>query len=144
MKNRQKAHLLLIVFLFMLAVAADAAVYHYAPANSTDPLESFVNDTRGTYGLPPLKSTLELEDMAMERCHDQERFVTISHDGFVDRAKWSGYSKVGENLASGFSSDKATINAWLASPPHKAAMLGDWKYTGVAKCGKYDVQLFAK
>ncbi len=55
--------------------------------------------------------------------------------GYWDKqAGWcsSGSWRVGENLARGYSTAHAVVKAWLASPPHRANLLGSWRSIGTA------------
>lgn len=111
--------------------------------NSLNPIESLVNDTRSSYGNPNLIHSDALESMAYSRCQEIQSDNDFSHSGFyvVSKAQ-SAFSKMGENLAKNYPSDKDLVNAWIASPEHFQNMVGDWKYTAAVRCGKYVVQLF--
>ncbi|MBL4746134.1 MAG: CAP domain-containing protein [Flavobacteriaceae bacterium] len=77
----------------------------------------------------------------------------ISHDKFNTRANFLiknlPAKSIGENVASGFSSAKSVVNAWLNSPTHKAIIENDnYTHTGISiktdeNGKKYFVQLFA-
>jgi uncharacterized protein YkwD len=62
-----------------------------------------------------------------------------------DRATEAGYDwkSVGENVAWGDLSVKGAVSGWLESPSHCMTLMhGGYKEMGVARQGKYYVQLF--
>ena len=75
----------------------------------------------------------------------------INHDNFGYRSEGIKYHDnaevVGENVAYGYDTAEAVVNAWLNSPGHKAIIEGNYTHTGfgVMKCTKgrsYFTQLF--
>jgi len=61
---------------------------------------------------------------------------TVNHNGFTERKtnlqRVLGACRVGENVAFGFSSPRATLNAWIASTSHKANLEGDYTHYGIS------------
>ena len=102
---------------------------------------SETNIRRGESGLPSLSSNTILDRGAEAKLHDlfaKQYFEHVSPSGVgpADIAKSAGYDYVviGENLALGnFSSDKTLLDAWMASPGHRANILNSrYKEIGVA------------
>ena len=110
------------------------------------------NQQRTAYGLAPLTldaslcagARLKAQDM-----HDNHYFSHTSptYGSAFDQMQAMGitYRSAGENIAQGYSSAEAVVQAWMASPSHKANILSD-SYTtiGVGYCqdGGYWVQWF--
>lgn len=98
---------------------------------SPDGIVQYSNVERLKIGLPPLRMNAKLSDSAGNKLQDifkQQYFehVSPSGTGVSDLAKQSGYDYivVGENLALGsFGSNKALLDAWMASPGHKANII---------------------
>lgn len=61
---------------------------------------------------------------------------TVNHNGFTERKtnlqQVLGAYRVGENVAFGFSSPQAAMNAWIASAGHKANLEGDYTHYGIS------------
>jgi uncharacterized protein YkwD len=100
-----------------------------------------VNVEREKAGVAALEDMSALDTMADVRA--SESAVAFSHtrpDGtrcfsiFAQNAM--KYRAAGENLAFGFSTPEAAVNAWMNSPTHKRNILDpDFKYIGI---GYYD------
>jgi len=98
---------------------------------STQDLLSLTNQQREKQGLPALSYNQELATAAKLKADD------IFHDNYwahispaTGRTPWvfiqkSGYQYIfaGENLARGFNNAQDAVNAWMASPTHKANIL---------------------
>ena len=103
-------------------------------ANMLEPLESevldLVNRERKIAGLNPLDNDDRLTRAARGHSEDmaqQNYFSHTSLDGRSpgDRIKAEGYSgfTYGENIAAGYSTPVAVMNAWMNSPGHRANIL---------------------
>ncbi len=103
-------------------------------ANMLEPLESevldLVNRERTIAGLNPLDNDDRLTRAARGHSEDmaqQNYFSHTSLDGRSpgDRIKAEGYSgfTYGENIAAGYSTPVAVMNAWMNSPGHRANIL---------------------
>jgi uncharacterized protein YkwD len=61
---------------------------------------------------------------------------TVSHDNFSSRKanleQVVGAVRVGENVAYGFSTPQATLNAWIASEGHRVNLLGNYTHYGLS------------
>jgi uncharacterized protein YkwD len=95
------------------------------------------NQIRSEAGLPVLKDNAKLRKAALGQSADMVSNGYFDHtspdgDTFVDRILGAGYAKktdgwtLGENLAWGtgdLSTAQGVMNAWMASPGHKANIL---------------------
>lgn len=96
------------------------------------------NNQRVENGLAPLKENAKLDAAAKAKAQDmfeKQYFEHISPTGIgpADLAKSVGYDYliIGENLALGnFENDKKLVEAWMASPGHRANIL-NVKYTEI-------------
>ena len=96
-----------------------------------------VNVERETRGLRPVRSNRLLTNAALGHARDQVKGSSFSHTSrngltFVDRIRRAGYARgrkrvtFGENIAMGRGSSSAprsVVEAWMASPPHRANIL---------------------
>lgn len=99
-----------------------------------------VNRTRAVAGLAPFRGERHLARAASRHAADMGRrhyFAHVSPSGKspMSRARSAGWrGGVGEVIAWGcgtLSSPRATLNAWLNSPPHRAIILGNAHSAGV-------------
>jgi uncharacterized protein YkwD len=99
-----------------------------------------VNRTRLAAGLRPFRGERHLGRAASRHAADMARrhyFAHVSPSGKspMSRARSAGWrGGVGEVIAWGcgtLSSPRATLNAWLNSPPHRAILLGNARRAGV-------------
>jgi uncharacterized protein YkwD len=99
-----------------------------------------VNRTRIAAGLTPFRSERHLARAAARHAADMGRrhyFAHVSPSGKtpMSRARSAGWrGDVGEVIAWGcgtLSSPRATLDAWLNSPPHRAILLGTARRAGV-------------
>ena len=108
-----------------------------------------VNHTRASAGLSPFRAERHLARAASRHAADMGRrnyFAHVSPAGKspLARARAAGWrGSVGEVIAWGcgpLASARATLRAWLNSPPHRAIVLGGGRAAGVgvkrlAGCG---------
>ena len=133
----------------------DAIPASPAPAGELGTLFTLVNEARsssqrcGSKTMPPVAPVVyndnigraaqkHAEDMA-----DNSYFDHVSLDGrsFADRIEDAGYRGYpgGENIASGFSTAKDTLNGWLSSPGHCLNMMdSDFVHMGLGKALRKD------
>lgn len=71
----------------------------------------------------PLKESVVLDQKAQARSEILCQTQDWSHDGWLDSFKGSKYQYAGENLAKGFTSNLSEVQAWMASPTHRANIL---------------------
>jgi len=98
-----------------------------------------MNEQRALRGLPPLHLNVRLDAAAADRIHDMFEFRYFAHvapDGtepFVwVRQRGYRYARVGENLAMGQTAARQVVQQWMASPGHRANILGDYRDAGIA------------
>ena len=122
--------------------------------NTINKARSVARDCHDGQGLVPPAPALswnnELYASAYEHSYDLATSNTFSHYGsgtlsdttgsnngkksyFIDRIEANGYSNyriIGENIAGGHTTIKATVNAWITSPAHCANLMNS-KFTEV-------------
>ena len=115
------------------------------PIAATDPIHHqqavavLVNRQRAKHGLTPVRPSPLLRISARRWALVLTRGSVFGHGNFGRRAQafpfvargrptnWS----VGENLAWGlnrYSTPRQIVRAWMHSPPHRATLLGAWRY----------------
>jgi uncharacterized protein YkwD len=84
-----------------------------------------INEEREKYGLSPLSWDSELYETARIRAEEASRYWSHTRP---DVSHWSVLSSQlqGENLANGYYTAEEPVNAWMASPGHKANILRDF------------------
>tara|TARA_R110000772_G_scaffold16183_1_gene46204 strand:- start:40 stop:600 length:561 start_codon:yes stop_codon:yes gene_type:complete len=118
----------------------------------SDEILRLVNDHRLSIGLPTLIiDTQYASAFAVDHTDYMIEKEQINHDNFGFRSEGIKFHDnaqvVGENVAYGFNTAEAVVNAWLNSPGHKAIIEGNFTHTGfgILKCAKgrvYFTQLF--
>lgn len=99
-------------------------------------LEATINDYRASIGLSTLQS-IEYVSYKAE-AHNQYMIAhnAINHDFFEERSQniieVVGAVRVNENVAYNYVSAHAVLQAWLASPAHKANIEGDFTHIGIS------------
>src|SRR3989344_2386836 len=108
---------------------------------TADGVLSWTNKEREKAGLPDLAPNQKLTASALAKVRDMFKNQYFAHEspagkGAGDLAEAEGYDfiLIGENLALGnFEGDKALVEAWIASPVHRANILGSrYKEIGIA------------
>jgi len=123
-----------------------------------------VNDARADQGLPPLKRSDPLEKAARYHAADLGQDDYFSHDTY-DRAgseldfvcdTWQRITAYtsganAENIAAGYTTPQAVVQAWLSSPGHKGNILNTYSrelgvgyYEGSGDYYTYWVQDFSR
>ncbi len=99
---------------------------------SSDQLLYLTNQERQKNGDFPLVLNSELTEAAANKAQDMFTYDYWAHNSPTGKTPWvfikaAGYKYVyaGENLARGFSTAQDVINAWMASPDHRANMLSE-------------------
>lgn len=137
------AALLVAVFLARIDPAAlhaarpDGSVLAFATALNHGDLLSNTNSYRAQNGLGALSLHGQLNSssqMKAQHMIDNDYWAHVAPDGtqpwhFFALAGYN-YVAAGENLAYGFDSSSAVVNAWYNSPSHRANMLGDYADVG--------------
>lgn len=112
----------------------------YASAITPNNIIYLTNQERGKLGLTALTSNAKLSAAAQAKANDMFAKQYWDHFGPNGETPWqfirgAGYSYVyaGENLAKGFRTSEGVVEAWMASPTHKANIVsGNYKEIGVA------------
>ena len=113
------------------------SVLAYATSMSRTDLLNATNTFRAQNGLPPLSMNSQLNSSAQSKAQhmiDNDYWAHTAPDGttpwyFFDAAGYN-YARAGENLAYGFATSQDAVNGWIASPGHRANMLGDYQDVG--------------
>ena len=115
---------------------------------------NLINDHRASLGLKRLERINHMSYKSEE--HDNYMIANnvVNHNDFVARSenimKTLGAKSVGENIAYNYSTPKAVLDAWLASPGHRENIEGNFTHFGIAikenpaNGRKYYTNIFAK
>lgn len=132
----------------LLAASAVAGVAAPASATPADSLYALVNDARAADGLPALARNASIEAVALNWANTMAASGTLEHNADVASQLPSGWSAVAENIATGQPNATAMHADWMASPGHRANILGDYTDIGIAfitvKGTTWGVQNFAR
>lgn len=143
--NNQRARLIhsQIIFLLVLLLVGTSFLINIGKQKAPSVLGANVNiasqdllvltnQDRANAGLQPLQMNAQLAAAAEAKAQDmfaKDYWAHFAPDGTSpwDFIKAAGYNYVyaGENLARGFSSSTDVVNAWMASPEHRANMLSN-------------------
>ena len=124
-------------------------------SHNTTELEllDLVNAYRVENGLNALQIIQHVSYKSEEHNNYMIATNTVSHDNFSSRKanleQVIGAVRVGENVAYGFSTPQATLNAWIASEGHRVNLLGNYTHYGLsirenADGRKYYTNIFVK
>lgn len=141
-----------LLFSGAAAGVAVAAAPDTVRDSNADEIVSLVNAERAKAGCEPLTVNAKLTQAAQGHAEDMAKNNLTGHtgsDGSNEEARlakadyqWSAW---GENVSSGFPNSKAHVDGWLASAPHKGAMLNcNFTETGVGVSGDRAVQMFGR
>lgn len=120
--------------------------------NFENEVVTLVNNIRVNYGLKPLLINWQLARVARYKSTDMRDNKYFSHTSptygspfDMIRAFNIKFSHAGENIAMGYTTPKAVVDAWMKSPGHKANILNE-NFTqigvGYVKDGNYWTQMF--
>lgn len=125
-----------------LVLALGAAPAAYATASEEAQFVALMNEARATAGLGPLSVYADLLDDARRHTGDMISQGTIFHSSNAQlAAATSGWSLLGENVGMGPDPDVLQA-AFMASPTHKANILGAFDRVGVGAERAPDGTLF--
>ncbi len=102
------------------------------PAAKTIEIEilELINQHRIEMGLNPLNSLSIIKSVAFTHTDYMVEINEVNHDNFYQRknslVQNAGAITVSENVAYGYSSAQAVINAWLNSPSHRENIEGNY------------------
>lgn len=118
-------------------VQTSGSVLAYATSMSRTDLLNATNTFRAQNGLSPLSMNTQLNSSAQSKAQHMVTNDYWAHNAPDGTTPWyffdaSGYnySRAGENLAYGFATSQDAVNGWIASPGHRANMLGDYQDVG--------------
>jgi len=105
-------------------------VLAYSTSMSVQGLLSSTNAARTDNGVTALKLNAKLDASAQAKANDMVTKDYWSHNTpsgnppwvFIDAQGYT-YQKLGENLATGFNNEQATIDGWMGSPSHRENLL---------------------
>ena len=111
-----------------------------------------VNQRRAEHRLKPLTQDWELSRVARYKSQDMKDLGYFSHTSPTYGSPFQmmksfgiSYRTAGENIAKGYASPEAVVNAWMNSPGHRANILNS-TYThigvGFVASGNYWTQMF--
>ena len=111
-----------------------------------------VNDVRKANGLKPLLQDWQLSRVARYKSQDMRDLGYFSHTSPTYGSPFNmmksfgiSYKTAGENIAKGYATPKAVVDAWMNSPGHRANILNP-SYThigvGFIASGNYWTQMF--
>jgi uncharacterized protein YkwD len=96
----------------------------------TEEVLRLVNEERATRDQAPLRRAVELDEAALYRARDmavRDYFAHITPEGVTpgEHIMAAGYRPLmcGENIASGYPTPREVVQAWMASPSHRANIL---------------------
>lgn len=120
-----KSRILVASVAFLLFLGASATASARGLSASEISLLHVMNSVRASHGLAPLHVDYRLERVARGHTVDMLHRHYFAHGPFAARVNSSGAAGpiFGENLAWGPVSASWVVNAWLASPEHRANLL---------------------
>jgi hypothetical protein len=125
---------------YNIVTAGTPQVLGYATNITSGDIISITNQQRASNGLGALATNAALNQAALSKAQDmftKDYWAHCSPDGtcpwyFITAAGYS-YTAAGENLAKDFDTSQGVVDAWMASPDHRANLLNSsYKDTGVA------------
>jgi len=117
-----------------LPVVQNEPAMAVAPTPAAWDLVGAINQERYSLGLAPVAYLAAIDDMAARQARAIADAGRLFHNASLGRdagARVSGWMRVGENVAYA-SSVSAIHSSLMASPPHRANILGDYNYIAVA------------
>ncbi len=128
---------LLMQTFYNFAVGGHFSVLGRSTTTSISGLLTDTNQAREKNSLAPLKLNKKLDQAAYDKAEDMFKYNYWAHVSPSGVQPWSwlnkvqyNYDKAGENLAKNYPTSEATVQAWLASPTHRANVLNK-SYTDV-------------
>lgn len=111
----------------ILGVGMVVALPGAANASTSDTYESsvitYTNKHRVNHHLVKLKAQSCVDRYAESHARWMARNRTLKHQSMSRILNECNLRRVGENIASGFSSGPKTVSAWMRSPGHRANIL---------------------
>lgn len=117
------------------------------PASTFRPqdLVDAMNAERAQYGLRPLEVDPALMRVAQDWAEAMAARGSLGHENFMGRIKAATpFSAAGEDVDEGQVSVAGVMRAWMASPPHRANILGaNFNRCGVGRAVAHGVAWWA-
>ena len=137
-----------------ITAASELKVVNYSYSSLELETMVLINKHRVSVGLKSLEKINHMSFKSEEHVNYMIANNVVNHNDFVARSeniiKTLGAKTVSENIAYNYNSAEAVLNAWLASPSHKANIEGDHTHFGIAikenpaNGRKYYTNIFAK
>lgn len=124
-------------------IAFDQPINVSNPVRHQRAVTVLVNRERAKHHLPALRPARTLRSSARRWALIQTRASFFGHGDFARRYNGFAFIRAGrrggravaENIAWGLgiaSTPRRIVQMWMASPPHRATILGRWRYGAVA------------
>lgn len=116
----------------------DSIALANAPAAKTIEIEilELINNHRIQMGLNPLNSMNIIKSVAFTHTDYMVEINQVNHDNFFQRKtsliQNTGAITVSENVAYGYSTAQAVVNAWINSEGHRANIEGNYTYFDIS------------
>jgi uncharacterized protein YkwD len=115
------------------------------PVGPTSDVLIAVNAARFHYGLAPLAGGADLDAVALGHAQVMATRGVLAHEGIGDgtpaeRLTAAGIRWMAEGECAappGYPNAQAAVNAWLADPPHRRILLGDYARLGAGFADGY-------
>ena len=117
------------LFVMIAFASAPAEAAAATPTTLQADIVTLSNAQRVAHGCSPLTVNAQLTSAATVQSAFMAQSSTFSHIGaagssFVNRIQATGFTRpLAENIAYGFRSGADVVNAWMASPEHRANLL---------------------
>jgi len=118
--------LLIAVFLVPLASATSAS------AAEAETIHDLVNQARWDNGQAGLIRNPAMDTVALDWAKQMAANNSMSHNPNYSSQIPSGWRSAGENVAQGYRTAQSMHDGWMASPGHKANILGSYTDVGIA------------
>lgn len=132
----------------------DTAIVQSYDYNQTElRLAELINNYRESIGLNRLDIINYISYKSLEHNEYMIENNVVNHDYFQQRVDnlvyYLGATRVNENIAFNYQTPEGALNAWIASPTHKANLEGDYTDFGIsvtegANGKKYYTNIFIK
>jgi hypothetical protein len=120
----------LVTILSVLGLSSIGATS--ASATESDTIASLVNQARAAAGLPGLAHNPAMDAVAERWAQQMGAANTMSHNPSYAAQIPTGWTRAGENVATGQPTPAAMHDAWMNSAGHRANILGDFTDIGIA------------
>ena len=112
-------------------LSSAGSVLGVATTITSEKLLAATNTQREEAGLEPLAGNEKLSQAAVLKANDMFEYQYWAHESPSGATPWQwldqagyAYDYAGENLAKNFHTAESTMTAWMASPDHRANVLG--------------------